>query len=117
MDDPLLAVPGTRRPRAEVEVLRLRLARLVERDPADAVARGALDAARWTLHEIAPGPLSPDRAADVVGVEAEWEQSRGVALGVRTGDQARAAGVRAWLEWWLCMSAPPAWMALIRRPR
>lgn len=115
VEDPIFAVPGTRRPRSRVEELRRRLDRLVALDPADAAARGALDAARWTLREIPDAPLTAGRVADVMGVDAEQELARGVMLGLRAGDRERAAGVRGWLEWWMGISAEPSWMAPIRR--
>ena len=116
MEDLIFAVPGTRRPRSEVEALRRRLEWLMAQTPFDAVPRGALDAARWTLLEVPDPPLSSRRGVDVVGVEAERDLARAVMLGVCPGDVERAAGVRAWLEWWLEISAAPSWMAPTRRP-
>ena len=114
-DDPILAVPGTRRPRAEVEELRLRVEQRAARDPDDATAAGALAAARWTLRETPEAPLTAGRLADPSGVQAERDEARGVVLGLRPGDVDRAAGVRAWLEWWLEIAAFPAWLAPTRR--
>lgn len=112
MRDPIFdAVPGTRRCRSEVEDLRWRVGQLVAKDPADAAARGALDAARWTLGEVAESPLSQGRPVGIVGFEAEREFARSIALGLLAGDRERAVGVRDWLEWWLCVSALPAWLA------
>ena len=115
MDDPIHAVPGTRRPRAAVEQLRRRAESMAHAHPEDAAARGAVDAARWTLRETDDAPLASGRTSDRLGVEAELEQARQISLGLCPGDAARASGVRAWLEWWLLVSAPPAWLSPIPR--
>jgi hypothetical protein len=117
VDDPLFAVPGTRRSRSEVERLRRNAEQLVDDRPDDATARGALDAARWTLREEPEAPLTPDRAADPLGLDAERVSARGIALGVSPGDRARAAGVRAGLDWWMGLSAAPSWLAAPTRRR
>lgn len=100
-DDPIHAVPGTRRRRAEVEARRREVARRADRSPDEAWSQGTLAAARWTLRETPEPPLSASRAPDRPGVEAELAVARSVALGITPGDRERAAGVREWLEWWL----------------
>lgn len=111
MDDPIHAVPGTRRRRAEVERLLQRAEHLAATHPDDAAARGVVDAARWTLRETSAAPLASGRIGDRLGVEAELDQARQICFGLFPGDADRARGVRAWLEWWLMVSAPPAWLS------
>jgi hypothetical protein len=115
MDDPIEAVTGTRRSRAEVQALVVWLRELVQ-DPTDVAALGAMDAAKWTLRQ-GPAPLTPDRPWGQQEFEAESALAQSVSLELLPGDRERAAGVRAWLSWWLVSGGVPAWLAPpTRRP-
>jgi hypothetical protein len=105
------ALAETPRSATEVQVAWDAVERLYLRDPTVPSVAGARAAAEWTTGRAAMSPISNVRE-DPAGerLHMEGHEAGMVAMGVEPGDRAFAAGVMAWMFWWIGLEPLPAWI-------
>lgn len=72
---------------------------------------GARAAAEWTTGRAAMSPISNVREpAAGERLHMEGHEAGMVAMGISPGDRGFAAGVMAWMFWWIGLEPLPAWL-------
>jgi hypothetical protein len=99
------------RTEAEVAAAWMAIDELYAQMPKNPRVAGARAAAEWTTGRIGTSPIMNVREP-AVEPRAGWEghEANMVVLGINQGDWSYAAGMMAWMFWWIGVEPLPRWL-------